>query len=119
MNSANQTSGRGCDIPPDPSHVDIYFLQCKKSREAASEFYRHYSRRYWRAATGKVIQDWKRLAWQWIWNRSIWQAAKAEKAGNALAGTPEQDGTIELDTIEVSIVPKMESGNQLHETMAA
>ena len=69
MNTAYKTSGRGCDVPPRPEYVEIYFLQRKKTTEAAHEFHRHYSMRYWRSPSGKVIQDWKRLAWQWIWNK--------------------------------------------------
>ena len=71
MNSAHRNSGRGRDIPPEQEHVEIYFLQCNKTKEAAIEFYLHYSGRYWRSLSGKVIQDWKRLAWQWIWNGSV------------------------------------------------
>jgi len=69
MNTAYQTSGRGCDVPPRPEYVEIYFLQCKKTKEAAREFHRHYSLRLWRAPNGKLIRDWKRLSWQWIWTR--------------------------------------------------
>ncbi|OJV14279.1 MAG: hypothetical protein BGO21_16170 [Dyadobacter sp. 50-39] len=69
MKTAYQNFGRGCDVPPTPEYVEVYFLQCKKTKEAAREFYRHYSMRYWRSLSGKVIRDWKRLAWQWIWNR--------------------------------------------------
>ena len=68
MKGESQNSGRGRDMPPKQEYVEIYFLQCKKSKEAASEFYTHYSRRYWRSPSGEAIQDWKRLAWQWIWN---------------------------------------------------
>jgi hypothetical protein len=64
-----QTSGLGRDIPPEREYVEIYFLQCKKSIEAASEFFAHYSQRFWRSSNGEIIQDWKRLAWQWIWNK--------------------------------------------------
>jgi len=58
---------RGRDMPPEPEHVEIYFLQCKESTEAAGKFYAHYAHRQWRSSGGKAIQDWKRLAWQWIW----------------------------------------------------
>ena len=70
MKTAYQTSGRGCNVPPRPEYVEIYFLQCKKSKAAASDFFAYYSQRDWRSLRGEVIQDWKRLAWQWIWNRN-------------------------------------------------
>jgi hypothetical protein len=60
--------GRGCDVPPARQHVEIYFLQKGLSLQASREFYQHYCNKQWARQDGQLIQDWKRLAWQWIWN---------------------------------------------------
>lgn len=69
MSAPYRNFGRGRDMPPKWKYVEIYFLQCKKTEKEASEFYQHYSRRFWRSPTGEIIRDWKRLAWHWIWIR--------------------------------------------------
>jgi hypothetical protein len=61
-------TGRGCDVPPARQQVEIYFLQKGLSLQASREFYQHYCNKQWARQDGQLIQDWKRLAWQWIWN---------------------------------------------------
>ena len=62
-------TGSGAQVPPSPKQVEIYFVQKGHSGQTALEFYQHYSKKRWLNPDGKLIADWKRCAWQWIWNR--------------------------------------------------
>ena len=61
--------GSGAQVPPSRKHVQIYFIQAGNCEKTAQQFYQHYSEKSWLNPYGKLIADWKRCAWQWIWNR--------------------------------------------------
>jgi hypothetical protein len=61
--------GSGAQVPPSQKHVKIYFIQAGHCEKTATEFYRHYAEKRWINPDGNLIADWKRCAWQWIWNR--------------------------------------------------
>ena len=62
-------TGLGAQVPPKRKHVEIYFIQAGRCQNTAQQFYQHYSEKRWLNPDGKLIADWKRCAWQWIWNR--------------------------------------------------
>ena len=63
------SSGLGRQVPPNHKQVEIYFIQKGHSAERAMEFLYHYNQKNWLNPKGILIADWKRCAWQWIWNR--------------------------------------------------
>lgn len=71
MNSTDQSTGYGRDVPPAQHHVEVYFIQKGLGIFQAHRFYERYSKRGWLRKDGFPIQDWKRLAWQWIWNGPV------------------------------------------------
>lgn len=70
MSPAAESAGRGCDVPPTMTQVEVYLLQKGTSVYVARQFYQHYFDRAWVRVNGGLVQDWKRLAWQWIWNEA-------------------------------------------------
>ena len=66
---AAHVSGLGCQVPPSCKQAEVYFIQKGHSAETAKEFHQYYSQKNWLNPKGKLIADWKRCAWQWIWNR--------------------------------------------------
>jgi hypothetical protein len=63
------TTGLGEEIPPDETHVRVYFLQQGATEKQAAAFYRHYKERLWNNSRAETLKNWKRLAWTWIWYR--------------------------------------------------
>lgn len=62
-------NGYGNEVPPEIEYVYIYFLEKGFAKEHALCFFEHYQQKCWLNPTGKLILDWKRCAWQWIWNK--------------------------------------------------
>lgn len=62
-------TGFGNQIPPDETHVRVYFLQQGATEKEAAAFYRFYRDRLWKNSCGETLKNWKRLAWTWIWYR--------------------------------------------------
>lgn len=60
------SAGYGDQSPPDEIHVRIYFLQQGSTEVDARIFFRHYEAKLWKNHRGRLIKNWKRLAWQWI-----------------------------------------------------
>jgi hypothetical protein len=63
-------SGGGKEVPPLKRDVCIYFNSAGIEPVLAFEFYDYYSQKQWKYR-GNKIGNWKVLAWQWIWYRSI------------------------------------------------
>lgn len=60
--------GFGIQVPPTQEQVNIYFANAGCNEKEAEIFYRHYNTRSWKNRKGKLIQNWKKLAWTWILN---------------------------------------------------
>lgn len=60
--------GFGSECPPYENFVRVYFLQKGATLNQAVRFYRHYNARRWLNNNGEPLQNWKRLAWTWIWH---------------------------------------------------
>ena len=64
-----KNKGLGNQIPPDLFHVEVYFLANGSSIENAQKFYNYFNDNNWRNYRNEVINNWKVLAWQWIYYR--------------------------------------------------
>ncbi|WP_293906188.1 hypothetical protein [Sphingobacterium sp. UBA5670] len=65
----NKKTGLGMEFPPDLFHVTIYFSYYKRNQHSAAEFFNYYQAMDWKNRKGKLISNWKVLAWQWIFNK--------------------------------------------------
>jgi len=63
-------NGLGKQVPPLLKHVVIYFLELGKKQSEAEAFYKFYEQRKWQYR-GRLIRNWKELAWHWVYNKSI------------------------------------------------
>lgn len=63
-------TGLGSQCPPDEIHVRVYFLQNGSTIEVATSFFRHYEAKEWLNENGQRLENWKRLAWTWVFYRS-------------------------------------------------
>lgn len=61
--------GLGNQIPPDLFHVEIYFEANGSTMASAQQFYDYYKGSNWRNYKNDLIENWKVLAWQWIYYR--------------------------------------------------
>ena len=60
--------GFGTSVPPSHHHVIIWFLQRNQTDVAAAEFLKFYELRKWKNSRGRAMKNWKKTAWDWIWN---------------------------------------------------
>jgi hypothetical protein len=74
--SINQ--GMGHEIPPQISHVIIYFNQQCMALPDAQSFLCYHEKMKWKTITGKPLKNWKVLAKDWIFN-SIQQTKLLER----------------------------------------
>ena len=58
--------GIGTEIPPEFKLVELYFLANQSTSELAACFFEHFSCRAWKNRRGRLIRNWKVIAWQWI-----------------------------------------------------
>lgn len=58
--------GFGRQCPRDEIHVRVYFLQQGSTVMEAVKFFDHYKSNGWLNSCGRLIKNWKRLAWTWI-----------------------------------------------------
>lgn len=63
-------NGFGSQVPPSWHQVIIYFSQQSASSKQATDFFRHYQQRKWLNDQGKLLRNWKKLAWTWIWYKN-------------------------------------------------
>jgi len=60
-------TGLGKDVPPDRSHILIFFNQAGFAEAEAQRFLKYYENNDWTGLKGKPIRNWKTKANEWIW----------------------------------------------------
>lgn len=78
MKQRRCSTGFGSQCPPDETHVRVYFLQQGTTEFDAHAFFHHLKTKSWKNDQGALVKNWKRLAWNWIWQRS-WISVKHYK----------------------------------------
>ncbi|SIN78266.1 hypothetical protein SAMN04488055_1318 [Chitinophaga niabensis] len=63
----NNRKGHGKDVPPNKTHVLIYFIQQGSTAVEGTSFYEYYDNLKWKNPQGITLTNWKTAAWQWIW----------------------------------------------------
>jgi hypothetical protein len=66
LKPANST-GLGKQVPPDRSHILIFFDQAGFEKTEAIRFFQHYQTTGWKGHKGNPISNWKTKANEWIW----------------------------------------------------
>jgi hypothetical protein len=69
MKQKRCSSGFGSQLPPDETHVRVYFLEQGSTAKHAANFIDHYKAKGWLNSDGRQLKNWKRLAWRWIFYR--------------------------------------------------
>lgn len=67
MKSKRCSAGFGSQCPADETHVSVYFLQQGASADEAEKFLSRCQAKQLKNPGGKLFENWKRLAWTWIW----------------------------------------------------
>jgi len=61
------STGLGKQVPPERSHVMIFFAQAGFGKTEAQRFLKHYENNGWTGLKGNLIHNWKTKANEWIW----------------------------------------------------
>jgi len=63
--------GCGKQVPPELRHVQIYFLEKNVSLEVSHSFFEYYNSKGWKNNSGKLLKNWKSLAWDWYMKEHV------------------------------------------------
>jgi hypothetical protein len=70
MKSQKCAAGFGSQLPPDETHVWVYFLQQGSTVKDATAFFNHYMVEMWENINRYRLENWKKLAWAWMHYRT-------------------------------------------------